>query len=67
MDCRFVNEMFICTKQLRKSGNLLQDVCFKKKNSQARTENILNFNELAILLVKLFTFSKENNPLLGFI
>ena len=33
MDCRFVNEMFICTKQLRKSGNLLQDVCFKKKNS----------------------------------
>ncbi|APE06326.1 hypothetical protein BM528_11535 [Alteromonas sp. RW2A1] len=54
-----VNEMFICTRQVRKSGNLLQDVCFKKKNSEGESENAKYFNGLALLLVKFLFFPKK--------
>lgn len=51
--------MFICTRQVRKSDNLLQEVRFKNKNSESKSGNTNYFNELAILLVGLFISLKE--------
>jgi hypothetical protein len=59
--------MFICTRQVRKCGNLLQDVRFKKKNSESESGNANYFNELAIVLARLFIFSKGKNLLLDVI
>lgn len=52
---------------MRKCGNLLQDVRFKKKNSESESGNANYFNELAIVLARLFIFSKGKNLLLDVI